>query len=177
MDTSTESIVLAGGCFWCLDAAFRLINGVSEVVCGYAGGTADTADYYKVGSGTTGHAEVVRVHFDTSIISLVDILDIFWVIHNPTTLNRQGNDQGPQYRSAIFYQDGQQKSTALESINKVQRLWPDPIVTELAPLKAFYPAEEYHQDYFNKNPSQGYCQIIINPKLKKLREHFASRLK
>ena len=172
-----ESIVLGGGCFWCLDAAYRLINGVTSTVCGYAGGTADSADYYKVSSGATGHAEVVQVQFDPSIITLKEILDVFWVVHNPTSLNFQGNDHGPQYRSVIFYKGDRQYLVAEQSIADIQKLWDQPIVTELTSLETFYPAEDYHQDYFNKNPTQGYCQIIINPKLKKLRQKFASNLK
>ena len=172
-----ESIVLAGGCFWCLDAVYRMVNGVTETTCGYAGGSAEDADYYKVGSGATNHAEVVQVTFKPKVISLKEILDIFWVVHNPTTLNRQGNDTGPQYRSAIFYNNAEQEQIATNSIAAVQKLWDDPIVTELSKLDAFYPAEDYHQDYFNKNPSAGYCQIIINPKLQKLRQKFATKLK
>ena len=172
-----EKIVLAGGCFWCLDAAYRLINGVEDVVCGYAGGSANTADYHSVSDGNSGHAEAIEVHFDSAIITISEIFDIFWVIHNPTTLNRQGNDVGSQYRSAIFYANEQQRLAAEESIAAVQKLWDEPIVTQLTKLEAFYAAEDYHQDYFNKNPGQGYCQIIINPKLKKLREKFAAKLK
>jgi peptide-methionine (S)-S-oxide reductase len=171
-----ESIVLGGGCFWCLDASFRLIRGVEEVESGYAGGSAETADYHSVSSGTTGHAEVVRVTFNPKIISLADILDIFWVVHDPTTLHRQGNDVGTQYRSVIFYLDDNQKRIATESIRTIQKVWDSPVVTELQPLTAFYSAEEYHQDYFNKNPDQGYCQVIINPKLQKLRKKFAARM-
>ena len=172
-----ESIVLGGGCFWCLDAAFRLINGVTGTVSGYAGGTADTANYNLVSGGGTKHAEVVQVQFDPSIITLKEVLDVFRVIHNPTSLNFQGNDHGPQYRSVIFYSGDQQYLVAEQSIADVQKLWDAKVVTELTSLEAFYPAEDYHQDYFNKNPTQGYCQIIINPKLKKLREKFASKLK
>ena len=168
-----ESIVLGGGCFWCIEAAFRLISGVESAVSGYAGGTKKDAEYYAVGSGETGHAEVVKVTFDTSVVSLKDILDIFFTIHNPTTPNRQGNDVGPQYRSAIFYDGDAQLRAAQDAIKSVQALWDEPIITELSKLEAFYPAEDYHQDYFNKNPAQGYCQLIINPKLKKLREKFA----
>lgn len=171
-----ETIVLGGGCFWCLDASFKLITGITEVVSGYAGGTKEDADYYRVGSGKTGHAEVVQVTFDTALISLEDVLDIFWALHDPTTPDRQGNDVGPQYRSAIFYANEQQKSVAEASIARAQTLWPDPIVTELTALEMFYPAEDYHQDYFANNPENAYCQIVINPKLKKLKEKFASRI-
>lgn len=172
-----ETIVLAGGCFWCLDAAYKLIHGVTAVVSGYAGGSKADADYYKVSSGTTGHAESVKITYDASIISLQEILDIFWAIHDPTTRNRQGHDVGPQYRSAIFYANQTQQHIAEESISSIQALWDDPIVTELVPLEAFYPAEAYHQDYFANNPEQAYCQVIINPKLQKLRQKFAERIR
>lgn len=171
-----ETIVIGGGCFWCLDASFRLITGIKGVVSGYSGGTEDTADYYKVGTGSTGHAEVVQVTFDATIITLTEILDLFWAIHDPTTKDRQGNDVGPQYRSVIFYGDDAQKAIAEESIAAVQKLWDSPVVTELLPLDRFYPAEDYHQNYFANNPSQGYCQIIINPKLQKLRKKFANKI-
>lgn len=172
-----EKATLGGGCFWCLDAAFRQIKGVEKVISGYAGGTAKNPTYEQVSSGQSGHAEVVQVEYNPKIISYPDILDIFWALHNPTTLNRQGDDVGPQYRSMIFYHDEKQKRLAEESKSRAAKLWPDPVVTELKPLAEFYPAEEYHQDYFAKNPAQGYCQIVINPKLQKLREKFASRLK
>lgn len=171
-----EAIVLGGGCFWCLDASFKLIQGITGVVSGYAGGSEADADYYKVGTGATGHAEVVEVTFDTAIISLTEVLDIFWAIHDPTTKDRQGNDVGPQYRSVIFYANNDQKAVAAASIVAVQKLWDDPVVTELLPLEKFYPAEQYHQDYFANNPEQGYCQIIINPKLQKLRQKFADKI-
>lgn len=160
-----------------MEAGFKLINGVGDVISGYAGGTAGDADYYKVGSGRTGHAEAVQVTFNTAVISLAEILDIFWALHDPTTLNRQGNDSGPQYRSVIFYANKAQMATAKSSINQVQQLWEDPVVTELAPLEAFYPAEDAHQNYFENNSGNGYCQVIINPKLAKLRQKFAARLK
>ncbi len=172
-----ESIVVAGGCFWCMDAAFRMVRGISSSVCGYAGGTAETANYNAVCSGNTGHAEAVQLHFDPAIISIDDILNIFWIIHNPTTKNRQGHDVGPQYRSAIFYNNQSQKQVADESMQRTQNLWDDPIVTELQPLQAFYPAEDYHQDYFAKNPAQGYCQIVINPMLQELRQAFKDKLR
>lgn len=172
-----ETIVLGGGCFWCLDAGFKLIQGVTDVVAGYAGGTAEDADYYKVCTGATNHAEVVSVTFDTSQISLADILDIFWAVHDPTTLDRQGNDVGTQYRSVIFYGSDEQKAVAEESIKSVQELWDDPVVTELKPLEKFFPAEDYHQDYFNNNPQQAYCQVVINPKLLKLKQKFTERIK
>lgn len=174
---NSEEIVLGGGCFWCLDASYRLVNGVMEVISGYTGGHTLHPNYQDVSSGNTGHAEVVKIVFDTSILSLEDILEIFWAIHDPTTLNRQGNDVGTQYRSAVFYSNGKQKEIAENSVQKTQKLWNDPVVTEIQPLVAFYPAEDYHQNYFAKNPNQAYCQVVINPKLAKLRESFASKLK
>ena len=172
-----EKIVLAGGCFWCIEASFNLITGVKSAISGYAGGNEQDANYNDVGSGNTGHAEVVEVTFDTSVISLIDILDIFWSIHNPTTVNRQGNDVGTQYRSVIFYTNDQQKQIAEASIAEVQKLWDEPIVTTLDKLGTFYEAEDYHQNYFANNPGNGYCQVIINPKLQKLRQKFAERIK
>lgn len=177
MTQSTESIVVAGGCFWCLDAAFRQIEGITKVVSGYTGGQTLNPTYYQVASGETGHAEAVEVTFDPAVISLRDVLDIFWALHNPTTLNRQGADVGTQYRSAIFYRDNEQRQIVEASVKAVQSLWSDPIVTQVKPLEHFYPAEAEHQDYFNKNPQAAYCQVVINPKLQKLREKFNQRLK
>lgn len=171
-----ESIVLGGGCFWCLEAGFRLINGITDAVSGYAGGTSKDAEYYAVGGGKTGHAEVVKVTFDTSIINLEEVLELFWAMHDPTTLNRQGNDSGPQYRSVIFYANDNQKQVAETSIENVGKLWDDPVVTQLAPLDEFFPAEDYHQNYFANNPDQAYCQVVINPKLQKLKQKFADRI-
>ncbi len=175
--STTESAILGGGCFWCLDASFRQINGVEDVISGYAGGQKANPTYEQVSSGTTGHAEVVKVLYDPKIISYEDVLDIFWAIHDPTTPNRQGSDVGPQYRSVIFYQDEEQHKLAEQSKADVAKLWPNPIVTEIKPLEHFYTAEAYHQDYFAKNPAQAYCQLVINPKLQKLREKFAAKLK
>lgn len=172
-----ETIVLAGGCFWCLEASFNLIKGVESAIPGYCGGDKKDAEYNQVVMGMTKHAESVEVIFDTKVIGLADVFDVFWTIHNPTTLNRQGNDVGPQYRSAIFYASDAQKQAAENSIKAVQKLWDDPIVTELAQLEEFYPAEAYHRNYFDKNPEAAYCQIIINPKLQKLRQKFAERIK
>ena len=172
-----QSIVLGGGCFWCLDAGYRLIEGVTAVTSGYAGGKSPDPDYYSVASGATGNAEVVKVTFDSSVISLEDVLDIFWAMHNPTTLNRQGNDVGTQYRSVIFVQSESQKDIANESMQRVAKLWEDPVITEIATLDHFYEAESEHQNYFEKHPDMAYCQVIINPKLAKLREKFASRIK
>lgn len=177
MTKSTQSIVLAGGCFWCLDAAFRQIEGVTQVTSGYTGGQTIDPTYYQVASGETGHAEAVQVVFNPAAITLDDILDIFWALHNPTTLNRQGADVGTQYRSAIFYADDSQRVAAETSLKRTQKLWKDTIVTQIEPLERFYPAEDEHQDYFNKNPQAAYCQIVINPKLDKLRQRFNRRLK
>lgn len=170
-------IVLGGGCFWCLDAAFRLIKGVTSVTSGYAGGDSVGPDYYSVATGITGHAEVVKVEFDPKLISLTEVLDIFWVLHDPTTLNRQGNDVGAQYRSIILYTSKDQQKIIEESLAKARKLWPGSIVTEVTPLTSFYPAEPEHQNYFEKHPEQAYCQVVINPKLQKLRQKFAQRLK
>jgi peptide-methionine (S)-S-oxide reductase len=177
MTERRETATLGGGCFWCLDAAYREIEGVTHVVSGYAGGERPNPTYEQVSTGRTGHAEVVQVEFDPDVISYADVLDIFWAIHDPTTLNRQGADVGTQYRSVIFYADDDQRRVAEASRDAIQDAWPRPVVTEIVPLQAFYPAEEYHQDYFAKNPDQGYCQLIINPKLKKLRDRYAARLK
>jgi peptide-methionine (S)-S-oxide reductase len=172
-----ELATLGGGCFWCLDAAYRRIEGVTGVVSGYAGGQDPRPTYQRVCSGSTGHAEVVQVEFDPDVISYRDILDVFWAIHDPTTLNRQGADVGTQYRSIILTHDDAQRRVAEESRQAVAPLWPRPVVTEITPLETFFPAEEYHQDYFARNPDQGYCQVVINPKLAKLREKFAGRLR
>ncbi len=170
-----EQIVFGGGCFWCFDAAYKLVRGVSQVEQGYAGGRLPNPTYEDVCTGTTGHAETVRVTFDSSVIALNDILDIFWTIHDPTTLNRQGHDIGSEYRSIVLYSDEAQKTAVEASKESVQAIWNNAIVTEIKPLDAFYPAEDYQNDYEKNRPD--YCQIIINPKLKKLREKFSSLLK
>ena len=175
--TTTQTAILGGGCFWCLDAAFREISGIVNVVCGYAGGHTTDPTYERVVTETTGHAEVVEVYFDPKVISYEDVLDIFWAIHDPTTKDRQGYDVGSSYRSVILYQNEEQKKIAADSITAIAKLWPNPVVTELLPLEIFYPAEEYHQQYFAKNPTQGYCTAVINPKLVKIREKFKARLK
>lgn len=172
-----EVATLAGGCFWCLEAAFERVNGVAGVVSGYSGGEVENPTYEQVSGGKTGHAEAVKISFDPQIISYAEILDIFWAIHNPTTPNRQGADVGPQYRSVIFYHDGHQKRIAEASMAAASKLWPDPIVTELRPASRFYNAEDYHQDYFRKNPAAAYCQAVINPKLEKLVKQYGRRLK
>jgi len=167
-------IVLGGGCFWCLDAAYKLIKGIVKVEEGYSGGhvpnPTDDQMYYD----DTGHAEVVRLTYDPKVISLEDILEIFWTIHDPTTINRQGNDVGPQYRSVVFYVDDAQKEVVEEAKQEAQAVWDGKIVTEVSKFESFYPASEYHNNYETNRPD--YCQVIINPKLKKLREKFAARL-
>jgi peptide-methionine (S)-S-oxide reductase len=173
----SETAVLGGGCFWCLEAAYQMVAGVTEVAPGYAGGHTKNPDFWSVAGKTTGHAEVVRITFDPSVITFADILDIFWIIHDPTTKDRQGHDIGPEYRSIILYGSPQQQRTAEASRTKAQEHWPNPIVTEIKPLEVFYEAEEEHHNYFKKNPDQAYCQIVINPKLAKLRAAFAHRLK
>ncbi len=161
---------LAGGCFWCLDAVYRRIKGVQNVVSGYTGGDMPTPSYDQVSMGTTGHAESVQVTFDESIIPADIILDLFFLIHNPTTINQQGNDIGTQYRSSMFYNDDEQKELFQSAIERAKKHWNDSIVTELVPLGEFYPAEDYHQDYFNKNPGNGYCSVVIQPKIIKARK-------
>jgi len=170
---------LAGGCFWCLEAVYDQLLGVTDVVSGYAGGRVRNPSYRDVCAGTTGHAEVVQVTFDPAEIRFREILQVFFTVHDPTTLNRQGADVGTQYRSAIFYHSPEQKATAEQVIREIDaaKIWPAPIVTEVAPLQAFYPAEDYHQEYFARNPSQGYCTFVIAPKVAKFRKQYLSRLK
>lgn len=172
----SEIAVLAGGCFWCLEAAYDELSGVIAVKSGYAGGATANPSYKAVCSGTTGHAEVVQVEFDPAVISFADLLDVFFTIHDPTTLNRQGGDIGTQYRSAIFYTSPEQKETADAAVQKFTPHW-GKIVTEIAPLTVFYPAEAEHEDYFVNNPWSGYCQAVIAPKISKLRKAFRERLK
>ncbi len=174
---SREIAVLGGGCFWCLEAAYQLIDGVIEVMPGYAGGKTDNPSYFDVQSQATGHAEVVEIEFDPKIISFTDILDIFWVVHDPTTKDRQGNDIGSEYRSIILYMNNEQKITSEQSKAKAQKLWSGQVVTEIKQLERFYEAEPEHHDYFKNHPEQAYCQVIINPKLEKLRAKFSSKLK
>ncbi len=158
---------LGGGCFWCLDAIYRKVEGILNVTCGYAGGFKKNPTYKEVCSGNTGHAEVVQLEFDPSKIQYKDILSIFWKIHDPTTLNRQGADVGTQYRSIILYHDEKQKDVAQQSLKEHQKFFKDPMVTEIVPLKEFYPAEEYHQNFYNNNPYYPYCIYVIYPKLQK----------
>lgn len=175
-----QRIVLAGGCFWCVEAVFLAMDGVSRVVSGYAGGSADTADYESVCSGQTGHAEVIEVHYDPAIVSFGQILKVFFsVAHDPTQLNRQGNDRGTQYRSAIFYETPAQKAVADAYIHQLDAagVYPDPVVTRLEPLDAFYPAEDYHQNFAARNPFQPYVMAVANPKIDKLRDQFPSTQK
>lgn len=170
---------LAGGCFWCLEAAFEQLRGVTQVTSGYAGGTVADPSYEQVCSGETGHAEVVQIRYDPREISYEELLAVFFTIHDPTTLNRQGADVGTQYRSAIFYQSEPQRETATRLVAELAgaEIWPDPIVTEIVPLEQFYAAENYHQEYYQRNSSQPYCQAVINPKLAKLRAKFADKLR
>jgi peptide-methionine (S)-S-oxide reductase len=176
--SATDSIVLGGGCFWCVEAVYLQLDGVTKVISGYAGGKPKNPTYREVCSGLTGHAEVVKVVFEPEKISLAEILEIFWTAHDPTTLNKQGADAGTQYRSVIFYNNDAQKAAAEQSIKTVANtIWNDPIVTEISPLPTFYIAEDYHQNYFNLNSNQPYCQIVINPKIEKVRKKFASKLK
>jgi len=170
MESNKEFATLGGGCFWCLDAIYRRINGVMNVVCGYAGGKTKNPTYKQVCTGETGHAEVVQIEFNPNLISFKDILKIFWKIHDPTTLNRQGADVGTQYRSIILYHDERQKEIALQSKQEHQKYFSSPIVTEIVPLKEFYPAEDYHQDFYRKNPYYPYCVYVIEPKINKLKE-------
>jgi len=168
---------LAGGCFWCLEAVFQQLKGVSRVASGYAGGKRPNPTYEQVCTGTTGHAEVVQVEFDPAVVSYRDLLDVFFTIHDPTTLNQQGADVGTQYRSAIFFHSPEQQRDANDAIAEAQKTWDDPIVTEIVPLTQFYPAEEYHKDYYVRNPNQGYCRVVIAPKVAKARQHFFEKLK
>jgi peptide-methionine (S)-S-oxide reductase len=174
-----ESATLAGGCFWCLEAVFDQLKGVEQVQSGYAGGKRPSPTYEQVCTGATGHAEVVQVTFDPSVISYQDLLDVFFTIHDPTTQDRQGNDAGTQYRSAVFYHSPEQQATAEQVIKEMEagHVWDDPIVTQVQPLTAFYPAEEYHRDYFERNPNQSYCQVVIAPKVAKARKMFLEKLK
>jgi len=174
-----EIATLAGGCFWCLEAVYLELRGVLGVQSGYAGGHVPHPSYELVCSGTTGHAEVVQVAFDPDEISYRDLLDVFFTIHDPTTLNRQGNDVGTQYRSAIFYHSPEQRAEADHTIAELaaEKVWDDPIVTEVVPLKEFFPAEEYHRDYFRLHPDQAYCRAVIAPKVAKARKAFLEKLK
>lgn len=174
-----EVATLGGGCFWCLEAVFSELKGVDSVVSGYSGGTVSDPTYEAVCRGTTGHAEVVQVTFDPNVVSFKELLEIFFTVHDPTTLNRQGGDMGTQYRSVIFYHSPEQKRIAEDAVKEVEtaNIWEGPIVTELTPFSTFYRAEDYHQAYYKDNAGQPYCQAIIAPKLEKLRRHFLAKLK
>lgn len=174
-----ETATLAGGCFWCLEAVFNELRGVASVVSGYMGGNRPNPSYEEVCTGTTGHAEAVQIQYDPRTISYPELLSVFFVIHDPTTLNRQGNDVGTQYRSAIFYHSEEQKVEAVDFLATLERrgIWGAPIVTQVVPASAFYPAEEYHQLYYARNPNQPYCRAVVAPKVAKLRSHFLSALK
>jgi peptide-methionine (S)-S-oxide reductase len=179
MTKRVETTLLAAGCFWCVEAVFSRIRGVEQVVSGYAGGAVENPTYQEVCSGNTGHAEVVRITFDPEVISLAELLEVFWHIHDPTTLNRQGADAGTQYRSAIFYLDERQKEIAERSRREAGEAGfrSDPIVTEIVPFSNFYPAEDVHQNYFEQNSFQPYCRMVIDPKIRKLQKDFAEKLK
>jgi peptide-methionine (S)-S-oxide reductase len=179
MTESYETATLAGGCFWCLEAVFDELRGVVRVASGYAGGDKANPTYREVCSGTTGHAEVVRVEFDPAEVSYEDLLRVFFTIHDPTTLNRQGADIGTQYRSAVFYHSSAQKETAERVIKELSEagVWDDPVVTEVAEAGEFYPAEDYHRDYFRRNPEQPYCRAVVAPKVSKFRKQYLERLK
>jgi peptide-methionine (S)-S-oxide reductase len=179
MNTNLQTATLAGGCFWCLEAVYDELKGVQGVESGYAGGHMDNPTYRAVCNGDTGHAEVVQVHFDPNVVSYRDLLNVFFAIHDPTTLNRQGADVGTQYRSAIFYHDDEQKKIAEELIKDLnaQQIWDRPIVTEVTKLDKFYMGEDYHQEYFARNPYQPYCIAVVAPKVSKFRKHFLELLK
>jgi methionine-S-sulfoxide reductase len=182
MDTiakDLDTITLAAGCFWCTEAVFQRLNGVDTVYSGYTGGTVKNPSYKEVCTGTTGHAEGVQVVFNRNVISLTELLHVFFKTHDPTTLNRQGNDQGPQYRSGIFYQNEDQRKIAMEVIKEMndQKIFDDPIVTEITAYTNFYVAEDYHQNFYNDNPEYGYCRVVIHPKIEKLEKYFSDKLK
>jgi peptide-methionine (S)-S-oxide reductase len=174
-----EIATLGGGCFWCLEAIYDQLKGVHDVVSGYSGGHIENPSYKAVCSGTTGHAEVVQITFDPEVVSFNDLLGIFFTIHDPTTLNRQGADVGTQYRSVIFYQSPEQGEIAEKIIHDLEQqgLWSRAIVTDVTPFEIFYPAEDYHQEYYQRNPNQGYCQVIIEPKVAKFRKEYFDKLK
>jgi peptide-methionine (S)-S-oxide reductase len=177
MAGNMETAILGGGCFWCTEAVYLEIKGIEAVESGYTGGAAEHPTYEQVCTGATGHAEVVKLSFDPTVISYRDLLEIFFTIHDPTTANRQGNDVGTQYRSVIYHQSPQQEATARQVIAEMAHVWDAPIVTELSPPQAFYKAEDYHQDYFRQHPLQGYCAFVVAPKVDKFRKTYATRLR
>ncbi|MES3023722.1 MAG: peptide-methionine (S)-S-oxide reductase MsrA [Pseudomonadota bacterium] len=174
---TTQTAILGGGCFWCLEAVYLEMRGVTRVESGYMGGHQDKPTYEQVCAGTTGHAEVVRVEFDPDQVGYRDILEVFFTIHDPTTLNRQGNDVGTQYRSAIYYESPEHEALARQVMAEMANVWDGPIVTELSPAATWYKAEDYHQNYFKQHPDQGYCAFIVAPKVAKFRKMFAARMK
>ena len=178
-EISTEKATFGAGCFWCVEAIFERVKGVAEVQSGYSGGHIKNPSYKEVCNGTTGHAEVCQLSYDPNVISFIELLEIFWQTHDPTTLNRQGNDVGTQYRSAIFYHNSEQKRLAEEMKKRLnnEHIWADPIVTEVVAFEKFYPAEDYHEDYYTKNPNQSYCRVVITPKVKKFEKSFDEYLK
>ncbi|MGW8178778.1 MAG: peptide-methionine (S)-S-oxide reductase MsrA [bacterium] len=178
-ESKRETATLGGGCFWCLEAGFEQLKGVEKVVSGYSGGTVVNPSYQQVCTGTTGHAEVVQITYDPQIIAFRELLEVFFTIHDPTTLNRQGADVGTQYRSVIFYHSQEQKTVAEKVVQELEaaEIWDAPIVTEITSFSAFYRAEDYHQEYFRRNPGQAYCQVVIAPKVVKLRRRFLEKLK
>jgi peptide-methionine (S)-S-oxide reductase len=177
--TEFKKATFGSGCFWCTEAVFERLNGVYVVVSGYAGGTVENPTYEEVCTGTTGHAEVTQITYDPDVITFDELLEVFWKTHDPTTLNRQGNDVGPQYRSVIFYHDDEQKQLAEKYKGELDKsgAWDKPIVTEISPLTNYFEAEDYHQDYYENNPSQGYCAFVIAPKLEKFEKVFKDKLK
>jgi peptide-methionine (S)-S-oxide reductase len=178
MDAATQTATFGGGCFWCTEHVFKALRGVHSVESGYAGGSVGNPSYEQICSKTTGHAEVVRIEFDPERLAYEDLLRVFWHTHDPTTLNQQGADRGPQYRSVVFYHDDEQAASARKVLAEIDQsaLWPQPIVTALEPLSSYYSAEDHHQDFFEQNPTQGYCLMSIPPKIEKLREHFPDLL-
>ena len=171
-----KEIIVGGGCFWCIEAVFRRVKGVKEAISGYSGGNRENPTYKQVCSGATGHAEVVKVVYDDEVITLDEILEIFFAVHDPTTLNRQGADVGTQYRSIIFYENDDEKKVIEKAIQKAQKNFKDKIVTEVVPKKTFYKAEDYHQNYYDQNPYQGYCQFVIQPKIQKFLSKFPQKV-
>lgn len=179
MEKNLETVTLAGGCFWCMEAVFKRLKGVESVESGYSGGKSESPSYEQVSGGSTGHAEAIQIKFDPKIIRYEKILEVFWNLHDPTTLNRQGPDTGTQYRSVIFYHDEKQKEEALKSKKEIEesKAYKDPIVTQIVPFKNFYKAENYHQNFYENNPEYAYCQIVIDPKIKKLMREFKNEVK
>lgn len=179
MSNNLQKATLAGGCFWCIETALNSIQGVEKAIAGYAGGNTDNPTYEQICSGNTGHAEVVRVIFDPDVLTFRQLLEIFFSLHDPTQLNRQGNDIGTQYRSAVFYHDDQQRNCVETIIREMENegVWSDPIVTELTPLDRYFDAEDYHQDYFSNNPQNQYCNMVVAPKLAKFKKTFVEKLK